>query len=148
MKNYKISESSQKDENFRSFLKEKIKSLNNEISYYHRISREEDYVEYYQVKVEDDDFVAGLSARLYWDCMEIDDFFIEQEFRLQGLGTHLLEKAIEEAIKKEKSFIILTTFSFQAREFYEKLGFVVVGEIKDYPPGESLYTLRLDLKKT
>ncbi len=147
MKNYKISESHVRDDHFRTLLKDKIKSLNNTISYYHRISREEDYVQYYQVQIEDNGFVAGLSARLYWDCMEVDDFFIEQEFRFQGLGSYLLEMAIEEAIKQNKSFVFLSTFSFQARNFYEKFGFYVIGEIKDYPPGESLYTLRLDIKK-
>jgi ribosomal protein S18 acetylase RimI-like enzyme len=37
----------------------------------------------------------------------------------------------------------LGRFSFQARGFYEKLGFLVFGEIENYPPGHS----RVSLKK-
>ena len=33
----------------------------------------------------------------------------------------------------------LSTYSFQARPFYEKYGYEVVGEIPDHPPGHSLF---------
>ena len=36
---------------------------------------------------------------------------------------------------------LLTTYEFQARTFYEAHGYQVVGEIKDYPPGSSYYTM-------
>jgi hypothetical protein len=36
----------------------------------------------------------------------------------------------------------LETFSFQARPLYEKLGFKVFGEIKDFPPGHSHFFLK------
>ena len=36
------------------------------------------------------------------------------------------------------------TFRFQARGFYERLGYRVVGELVDYPPGEALYWMRKD----
>ncbi len=35
-----------------------------------------------------------------------------------------------------------TTYSFQARGFYEKLGYRLAGQIDDYPPGRSYYWLR------
>jgi hypothetical protein len=38
----------------------------------------------------------------------------------------------------------LRTFSFQARRFYEKEGYRVVGELADYLPGETLYWVRKD----
>ena len=38
--------------------------------------------------------------------------------------------------------IWLDTFSFQARRFYEKLGYVVFGELPDYPAGHSRYFLQ------
>ncbi|MDB5536981.1 MAG: Acetyltransferase family protein, partial [Devosia sp.] len=37
--------------------------------------------------------------------------------------------------------IWLDTFSFQARPFYEKLGYSVFGTIPDYPPGGARYFL-------
>lgn len=39
----------------------------------------------------------------------------------------------------------LTTFDFQARTFYEEKGYQIVGEIKDYPPGGSYFTMVKDL---
>ena len=33
----------------------------------------------------------------------------------------------------------LDTFSFQARPFYQRHGYVVLGEIKDYPPPHSRF---------
>jgi hypothetical protein len=36
---------------------------------------------------------------------------------------------------------VLDTFSFQARGFYEKLGYCVFGTLDDYPPGHSRFYL-------
>ena len=43
------------------------------------------------------------------------------------------------------SQVMLTTYSFQARGFYEKEGYRVVGEMADYPPGATYYWMRKDL---
>jgi GNAT superfamily N-acetyltransferase len=38
--------------------------------------------------------------------------------------------------------IWLNTFSFQARGFYEKLGFTPIGQIDDYPVGHQRFSLQ------
>jgi hypothetical protein len=38
----------------------------------------------------------------------------------------------------------LRTFSFQARGFYEKEGYRIVGELRDDPPGKIFYWMRKD----
>jgi len=48
------------------------------------------------------------------------------------------------AMRRGCSGAWLDAFSFQARGFYEKLGYAVFGSIEDYPPGHS----RFFLKKT
>jgi hypothetical protein len=40
---------------------------------------------------------------------------------------------------------MLTTYSFQARGFYEKEGYSVVGEMAGYPPGATYFWMRKDL---
>jgi hypothetical protein len=40
----------------------------------------------------------------------------------------------------------LDTFTFQARGFYERLGYSVFGAIEDYPPGHSRHFLKKDLR--
>ena len=37
--------------------------------------------------------VGGLSARTYWDWLEIDDLFVPETLRGQGLGSSLLQMA-------------------------------------------------------
>jgi signal transduction histidine kinase len=52
-----------------------------------------------------------------------------------------------EEIAKERGYthIILETFSFQALPFYQKLGFVVYGQLDDFPPGHTRYSLKKKL---
>lgn len=73
--------------------------------------------------------------------MELNEYWLSEDLRVKGLGTKLLDQL--EAIAKQKGAkkALLTTFEFQARSFYEKRGYQVVGEIKDYPPGSSYYTM-------
>ena len=40
----------------------------------------------------------------------------------------------------------LSTFDFQARGFYEKQGYRVVGTLADYPPGGAMYWMRKELE--
>ena len=143
----KINSLEKEDVVFRTLLKEKIKSNNNELSPLHSVSRNPNYIQFIQFEITDQDqFVAGLTGRIYWSCLEIDDLFIEEPYRNQGLGTRLIENIIHLASEKKLKFILLTTFSFQAKPFYEKLGFYVIGEIKNYPEKHSLYTLRYDIQ--
>lgn len=127
-------------------LKSKIKEMNNQVSPYHKLSREEDYIKHLSIDEYDNEtFVAGLVARMYWSCMYIDTLFVDEKSRGTGLGRRLMLKTIEIACSHKCKFIVLSTYSFQARGFYEKFGFRVIGEIEDYPPGESFYTMRKDL---
>ena len=55
---------------------------------------------------------------------------VPDEYRGQGLGSRLLAEA--EAIARTRGYIgvWLDTFEFQARPFYEKLGYTVFGELE------------------
>ncbi|OJJ23979.1 hypothetical protein BKI52_04455 [marine bacterium AO1-C] len=85
--------------------------------------------------------IGGLLARLYWHWLVIEDIFIEEDYRNEGLGAQLIQKAEALALKNNCQKAQVKTFSFQAKPFYEKLGYRVVGELQDYPPGHSLYWL-------
>ena len=92
------------------------------------------------------EIVAGLTSNIYWNCMYINDVWVHENLRNQGIGTQLMQRAEETARREACSFIWLQTFSWQAREFYEKFGFRIVGQLNDYPPGQTRFTLRKDLK--
>lgn len=55
---------------------------------------------------------------------------VPDEYRGQGLGSRLLAEA--ETIARARGYIgvWLDTFEFQARPFYEKLGYTVFGELE------------------
>ena len=63
----------------------------------------------------------------------------------QGTGRRILIAAEEEALRRGCRYAWLDTFSFQARGFYEKLGYSVFGTLEDYPAGHSRYFLRKTL---
>jgi GNAT superfamily N-acetyltransferase len=67
---------------------------------------------------------------------------VPDEYRGQGLGSRLLAEA--EAIARARGYIgvWLDTFEFQARPFYEKLGYTVFGELEGAPNAIPRYFLK------
>ena len=131
---------------YRDFLRDKIKAFNNENSPFHRESRQENSTLFIQLKEEiQGAFAGGVTASIYWNMMFIDILFVEESHRGCGLGNKLLRELIDIARDKKCQYIALETYSFQAKDFYERHGFQVVGALEDYPPGETYYTMRLNL---
>lgn len=129
----------------RIFLSEKIRAYNNEQSLHHRESRQQGAVLPLQLIVTDQQqqWIGGITAEVYWGgWVEIHKFWFSEEYRGKGMGKKLLAQA--EWVAKDMggaTKALLTTYEFQARTFYEAHGYQVVGEIKDYPPGSSYYTM-------
>lgn len=86
-------------------------------------------------------WIGGISAEVYWNWVEINNFWFSEEFRGKGIGSELLDKTEKLAIDEGAEKALLTTYDFQARSFYELKGYKVVGEIKEYPPGSSYFTM-------
>lgn len=124
------------------FIQNKIKQFNRESSDAFKELTEEK-IKPFHVSVEDSNemLVGGLTGRVIWDWLEVDYFWLSPEVRGKGIGEDILKKAEKEAVLLGVTKILLTTFEFQARSFYEKYGYEVVGEVKDYPPGTTYYTM-------
>jgi GNAT superfamily N-acetyltransferase len=67
--------------------------------------------------------------------------FLPAEMRRQGHGRRLMCAVELEARRRGCQQIVVETHSFQARGFYEKLGFEVLSHIADYPRGHQYLTL-------
>ncbi|MFC4560155.1 GNAT family N-acetyltransferase [Virgibacillus kekensis] len=136
------------NEEFAGYLKNRIKEFNNIHSAHHKNVRKAGSTQYINIIVsQNSDWVGGISADVYWGWLEINDFWFNEELRGRGFGKTLLQKTEEIAIDKGAQKSLLTTFDFQARNFYTKYGYEVVGEIKDYPPGSSYFTMVKTLVK-
>lgn len=72
---------------------------------------------------EDGEIIGVITGRAYYNEVHIGDLIIDESYRRMNIGTKLV-KSVEEAFTgKGYSKITLTTFGFQAPEFYRKLGY-------------------------
>jgi N-acylglucosamine-6-phosphate 2-epimerase len=95
--------------------------------------------------------VAGLvgTARFWWTGrggLEIEELWVDEPLRGRGYGRRLVARVEDEARRRGCVFAHVRTFSFQARGFYERLGYRVVGRLDEYAPGVTLYWLKKDLE--
>lgn len=89
----------------------------------------------------DEKVVGGLVGCTYWQWLYVDVFWIHESHRKSGYGTTLIAAAEAEAIQRGCQYAYLDTFSFQAPEFYQKLGYVVFGELPNFPEGQRRFFL-------
>lgn len=91
------------------------------------------------------DIVGGLWGRTAWRWLFVELLFVPEAQRGAGIGRELMRRAEAEAVERGCLGAWLDTFSFQARGFYERLGFSIFGRIDDYPPGHSRFFMRKSL---
>lgn len=77
-----------------------------------------------------DAVMGGLWGRSLWGSFFVDMLVAPEDHRGAGWGRELLGQAEAEARAQGCTNIWLDTFAFQARPFYEKLGFRVFGELE------------------
>jgi len=93
------------------------------------------------------EIVGGITGKIYWCHLHIDYLWVEDSLRGKGYGEKLLLQMEKTAIKNNCRLILLDTFSFQAPNFYHKLGFKVVGLVENHPKGFKQYYLEKKLTR-
>ncbi|MFD2830209.1 GNAT family N-acetyltransferase [Corticicoccus populi] len=143
MKKINISKSREENNEFSNFLKTQIRSFNDYHSIHHKQSRDKKSIAYlsYIVKDSQEHWLGGLAGAVYWNWFEIEDFWLNENIRGQGLGKRILQNAEKDAKEIGATKVLLTTFDFQGKLFYEAHHYKIVGEVSDYPPGKSYYTM-------
>jgi GNAT superfamily N-acetyltransferase len=90
----------------------------------------------------DGTLIGGLYGATMWRWLLIDGLWVAEELRGRGLGRELMLAGEAAAIERGCRGAWLGTFDFQARAFYERLGYTVFAELPGFPPGHSHYHLR------
>jgi GNAT superfamily N-acetyltransferase len=85
--------------------------------------------------------VGGLWGWPVYGLLFLGYLILPEHLRRSGLGTRLMREA--EKIARERGYrgVFLDTFSFQARPFYERLGYAVFTVFDDYPPGHRRFLM-------
>src|SRR5450432_784898 len=95
-----------------------------------------------------EDIIGGLWARSLWGSLFIDILFVPEVLRGNGIGTTLLQQAETEATRRGCRDMWTETYAFQARLFYEKLGFAVFGCLDGPAPIFPRFFLKKSLRNS
>jgi ribosomal protein S18 acetylase RimI-like enzyme len=90
--------------------------------------------------------VAAAAGHTWGETCELQQLWVAESLRRQGIGRSLLEEVEAEAIRRGCRQLILSTHSFQAPRFYQNFGFEILYAIPEYPRGHSQILLRKGLR--
>ncbi len=89
------------------------------------------------VFVESGHVVAGVVAAAYWGKLHISLLWVDPDYRSKGLGRRLMEWAEERGRELKCTSAVVDTMSFQAPDFYARLGYRCFGQSDGYEGGAS-----------
>ena len=89
--------------------------------------------------------VGGVIGNIFGGWLYVSLLWVEESLRNKGNGTKLLKMIEDEAVKLGCKYAHLDTYSFEARPFYEKHGYVLFATLNNYPEGHSKYFLKKTL---
>ena len=88
------------------------------------------------------DVLGGVLGLLWGGWLQVTCLWVAEATRGAGHGTRLLNNAEAYARSRGAVGAALETYSFQARPFYERLGYEVFSALDGYPPGHVKFFLR------
>ena len=86
--------------------------------------------------------VGGMECSTYLMSMEIDVLWVSDACIGKGYGHLLVREAERRARELDCLMMHVTTYSFQAPDFYQRQGFTVYGTLDGFPDGIRLYHLK------
>ena len=92
----------------------------------------------------DGDVLAGAAVvERFWGALHIKYVFVNEAYRDRGLGSRLMKRAFAYGRENKCSFAFVETMSFQALEFYKKIGFELEFTRSGYAHGTSFHYLKV-----
>ena len=89
--------------------------------------------------------LGGALGHVWGGWLDLATLWVIEPLRGHGHGGRLLEAAEVEARTQGCRGVYLTTFSFQAKDFYERHGYEVIADVPDYPAGHTYHVLTKNL---
>lgn len=82
---------------------------------------------------DDDDIVrGGLIAQTWWNMLEVQYLWIDELYRGKGYGKEIMLMAEAYAKQNDCHSAYVDTFDFQAKGFYERLGYKEWGSLDGF----------------
>ena len=106
------------------------------------INKDDSNTIYIYVEDGNGNLIGGIYGKIAWNWLYIDLLWVHPNHRNNGFGTQLIKAIEKEAHKSSVYSYHLRTTSFQAPIFYQKLGYLICGEIEDLPPNYTTYFLK------
>ena len=89
--------------------------------------------------------VGGVWGQVNWNWVHIGLVWVVEALRGTGYGRQLIATMEHAAKERGCTAAHLDTFSYQARPFYESLGYEVFGTLDDYPRGHQIFFMKKTL---
>jgi GNAT superfamily N-acetyltransferase len=97
------------------------------------------------LKDERGEVLGGLLGNSWAAWLHVGTLGVAAPMRGRGFGRDLMQRAEAYAVERGCANAFLDTFSFQARPFYEKLGYRVFGTLENHPAGHQHYFMTKQL---
>jgi len=88
------------------------------------------------------DVLGGVLGQLWGGWLHVTYLWVAEKARGAGHGTRLMQNAEAYAQSLGAVGATLETHSFQARPFYERLGYEVFSTLDEYPSGHAKFFLK------
>lgn len=85
--------------------------------------------------------VGGLRARQWGAAVEVQQLWVDEAYRRQGIATKLMQMLEQAALGRGARLIYLDTFTFQAPAFYRHCGFEIAARIDGFPHDVAKFVL-------
>ena len=89
------------------------------------------------IRDESGDVIGAAFGYSWAGIAELRQLWVAKEHRGRGMGRALLNSFVDEAKRRAVKCIWVASYDFQAPLFYERAGFVLAAEIKDWPIGHT-----------
>ena len=92
------------------------------------------------------DIIGGIRAICFWNTLHIELLWLSESCRGKGVGKELIESAENFAKENGCEKVFVETTSWQAKPFYEKVGYKHIATLNDRPKGHASHYLTKNLK--